>query len=103
MLDIGWTEIMFIMVLAVILIGPDEIPGLMVGLGRIVRRITYIKYAFSRQFEEFLEEADLKNIRNNVNFEVGNLKFDEAAEDEDFITQKSSPAVTDDEKKEDAA
>jgi len=101
MLDVGWSEIFFIVALAVILVGPDEIPGLMVNLGRIVRRITYIKYAFSRQFDEFMEEVDLKNIRNSVNFEVPRGGFNESASDEDAMATVIEPQKSIDKKSDD--
>ncbi len=87
MLDFGWTELLVIMAVAVFVIGPKELPALMVGLGRVMRRISYIRYAFTQQFEEFLKEADLDDIRRQVNFEEKN--FDEALADEDVIEGES--------------
>lgn len=81
MLDFGWPELLVIMAVAVLVIGPDEIPVIMVALGRIVRRLQYIRYAFSQQFEDFLKEADLEDIRKQVNFEE--KEFDEAGADEE--------------------
>lgn len=97
MLDFGWTELVLIMALAVLVIGPSEIPALMVGLGRLVRRITYVKYAFSQQFEEFMKQADMDDIAKSVNFETIRhekaAQFDEAAadEDEDYHTPEELP------------
>ncbi len=87
MLDFGWTELLVIMGLAVLVIGPNEIPGLMRGLGNLMRRISYIKYAFTQQFDDFMREADLDDIRGSVNFETARRSedFDEAAEDEDGV------------------
>lgn len=100
MLEVGWTELVLIMAIAVLVVGPSEIPALMVGLGRLVRRITYVKYAFSQQFDEFMKQADMDDIAKSVNFETGikrqgqpekaeqsekpeQASFDEAASDED--------------------
>lgn len=84
MLDFGFSELLLIMAIAIFLIGPKELPKIMVTLGRLTRRLTYIKYAFSRQFDEFLREADLEDIRKQVNFEQPPEGFDEAAADEGF-------------------
>lgn len=83
MLDFGWTELLVIMALGVLVIGPNEIPAMMRGLGNLMRRISYIKYAFTQQFDEFMREADLDDIRSSVNFETARRseEFDEAAED----------------------
>ncbi len=86
MFDIGWSELFLIAVVAVLAIGPQQLPEVMVMLGRIVRRLHYVRYAFSQQFEDFMREADLADIRKQVNFEE--KSFDEAAadEEEDGIT-----------------
>ncbi len=87
MLDFGWTELLVIMALAVLVIGPNEIPALMRGLGNLMRRVSYIKYAFTSQFDEFMREADMDDIRNSVNFETKRRseEFDEAEADEDVM------------------
>ena len=83
MLDFGFPELIVIITLAILVIGPKEIPELMRGLGRIVRRLQYVRFAMSQQFEEFMQDSDLDDIRNSVNFEDRN--FDEASEDEDYL------------------
>ncbi len=75
---------MVIMAVAVLVLGPDEIPGLMHNLGRVVRRLQYIRYAFTQQFEDFMRESDLDDIRKSVNFEAKD--FDETEADEEFST-----------------
>ncbi len=89
MLDFGWPELFLIIAVAVIVIGPDEIPAVMVALGRIVRRLQYVRYAISQQFDDVMRDADLDDIRKSVNFEAkdedGNdIEFDEAAADEEY-------------------
>ncbi len=69
MLDFGWLELFLIIAVAVIVIGPNEIPVLMVALGRIIRRLQYVKFAISQQFEDIMRDADLDDIRKSVNFE----------------------------------
>jgi len=81
-LDIGWPELLMIMAVAVVAIGPDEIPVLMRGLGRIVRRFQYIKFALSRQFDEIMQDSDLEELRNSVNFEA--KRYEEAIQNGDF-------------------
>ena len=82
MLDFGWAELLVIVAVGVLVIGPNEIPTMMRSLGRIVRRLQYMRYAFTQQFDDFMKDTDLDNIRNSVNFEARN--FDEAEADEDF-------------------
>lgn len=81
MFNIGSTELILIVAIAVLVIGPKELPVVMYQLGRVVRRIQYVRFAFTQQFEDFLREHDLNDIRKSVNFEEKN--FDEAASDEE--------------------
>ena len=83
MLDFGFPELLVIIALAVLVVGPQEIPKIMVALGRIVRRLQYLRFAMTQQFEDFMRENDLEDIRAQVNFEEKG--FDEAAADEDII------------------
>lgn len=86
MLDFGWLELFFILALAVILIGPDEIPVVMVAIGRVFRRFQYIKFAISQQFDDVMRTADLDDIRKSVNFEDRSSDdFDEAEADEAYL------------------
>lgn len=89
MLDFGWPELFLIVAVAVIVIGPSEIPVLMVALGRLVRRFQYIKFAISQQFEDVMHEADLNDIRKSVNFEAPEMEetFNEADADEAYLTE----------------
>lgn len=82
MLDFGWAELLVVIALLVIVVGPEEIPVLMVALGRVFRRLQYIKFAISRQFDDVMHDADMDNIRKSVNFEAKD--FDEAEADEEY-------------------
>ncbi len=85
MLDFGFPELLLIMAMAVVVLGPNELTKIMVMLGRLVRRINYMKFAMSRQFDDFMREHDMEDIRKQVNFEAPDIKaheMDEAAYDE---------------------
>jgi len=99
MLDFGWPELLLVMAVAVLVIGPNEIPALMVGLGRVFRRFQYIKFAISQQFEDVMHDADLDDLRKSVNFEAGryedaikNGDFDEAEADEYYDLMETEAA-----------
>lgn len=64
MLDFAWSEFLVVIIVAVIVIGPKQLPEVLYGLGRIARRLQYMKFALSKQFEDFMEQADLNEIRN---------------------------------------
>lgn len=102
MLDFGWPELFLIIAVMVIVIGPDEIPAIMVAFGRIFRRIQYIKFAISQQFDDVMREADMDDIRKSVNFEAPEgADFDEAAADEEYAVlpdkgdeEQAAPDIT---------
>lgn len=70
MLDISWAELLVVAVVAVFVFGPQDIPKIMYGLGRVMRRVQYIRFALSKQFDDFMAENDLEDLRRGVNFEA---------------------------------
>lgn len=85
MLDFGFAELVMIIALGVLVIGPSEIPAMMLGLGRLLRRLQYVRFAVSQQFDEFMQQHDLQDIRQSVNFEAKD--FNEADEDAELIEE----------------
>ncbi len=99
MLDFGWMELLVIIALAIIFIGPKELPALMVALGRVVRRVQYIKFAISQQFEDVMHSADLDDIRKSVNFEDKDIQnHDAPIEDASFDEAETEECVNEGEK-----
>ena len=72
MLDFAWSEFMVVLIVAVIVIGPKQLPDVLYGVGRIARRLQYMKFALSKQFEDFMEQSDLNEIRkfNKTTFDM---------------------------------
>ena len=60
MLDVSWTEILLLLIIGIMVIGPKQLPSLMYGLGKIVRRFQYMKFAVSNQFDDFMQQQELK-------------------------------------------
>lgn len=79
MFDVGWTELLVIAAVAVLVIGPQDIPKVMYGLGRLLRRLQYVRFAVSQQFDDILKAGDIEELRKGVNFEMP--KTDERAAD----------------------
>lgn len=70
MFDISWTEMLVVVAVAVLVIGPKDIPKILYQVGRFFRRFQYVKFAMSRQFDEILRAGDIEELRKGVNFEV---------------------------------
>lgn len=82
MFGIGWSEMLVIVAVAVLVIGPKDIPNVMYQVGRFFRRMQYIKFAMSQQFDDILRAGDIEELRKSVNFEAP--KTDERTADEDY-------------------
>lgn len=95
MLDFSWSELLVIVIVALVVIGPKDIPDIMHTLGRFVRRLQYVRFAMSEQFDDFMKEHDLEDIRKVANARPDTL-FDEAAADEDEMMAPLPPAKTED-------
>lgn len=66
MLDFGWSELFLIIILAIVLMGPKDIPEVIHNFGRIVRRLQYMKFALTKQFDDFMEKSDLNDLRRGT-------------------------------------
>lgn len=69
MLDFSWIELLLLIAVALIVIGPEDIPKILYGLGRIIRRLQYVRFVLSQQFDDILKAGDIEELRKGVNFE----------------------------------
>lgn len=75
MLDIGWPELMIILVVAVIVIGPKDLPKTMYTVGKWVRAARRMTGQVQRQFDDAMREAELDEIRQGLKkASPGNIK-----------------------------
>jgi sec-independent protein translocase protein TatB len=95
MFDVGWSELLVIAVIAVFVIGPKDIPKIMYQLGRLMRRLQYVRFAMSQQFDDLLKAGDIEELRKGVNFEVSNTDEKSADEDEETFVPDSLPKAED--------
>ena len=84
MMDFSWSELLIVIVVAVLAVGPKQLPEVLHGLGKLFRRMRYMKYALTRQFDDFMDQADLKELRDPSTFLQTDI-VDETEDDEDFI------------------
>lgn len=70
MLDLGWSELVIVAVLALVVVGPKDLPGLLRTVGRWVGKARAIAGEFSRMIEDAATEAEIADIRNKVKQEV---------------------------------
>jgi sec-independent protein translocase protein TatB len=66
MFDISWTEFLLIGIVALIVIGPKELPAVMRTVGQWTRKIRNMAADFQRQFEREMREAELADLKKQV-------------------------------------
>ena len=66
MFDIGWSEILIIAVVAVVVIGPKELPRALRAVGYWVGKARRMAGDFQRQFNEALREAELDDVKQHM-------------------------------------
>ena len=66
MFDIGWGELVVIGVVALIAIGPKELPGVLRSLGQWMGKIRRMSAEFQNQFQEALREAEVADLRKEA-------------------------------------
>jgi sec-independent protein translocase protein TatB len=66
MFDIGWGELLVIGIVALIVIGPKELPGVLRTLGQGMSKIRRMASEFQGQFNEAMREAEMADIKKSV-------------------------------------
>ena len=63
MFDIGWGELLLIGVVALIVIGPKELPGALRAVGQWTGKIRRMASEFQDQFREAMREAEMADLK----------------------------------------
>lgn len=66
MFDIGWGELVVIGVVALIAIGPKELPGVLRTLGQAMAKVRRMAAEFQGQFNEAMREAEMADLKQTV-------------------------------------
>jgi sec-independent protein translocase protein TatB len=66
MFDIGWSELLVIGVVAIIVVGPKDLPKLMRGIGFYAGKLRRAATDFQRQFEEAMRESEMEEVRKSI-------------------------------------
>ncbi|MEQ8825140.1 MAG: Sec-independent protein translocase protein TatB [Filomicrobium sp.] len=66
MFDIGWSELLIIGVLALIVVGPKDMPALLRTIGKYLGIIRKQASEFRAQFDEALKETEFDQIRQDM-------------------------------------
>jgi sec-independent protein translocase protein TatB len=65
MFDIGWSEFLVIAVVALIAIGPKELPGVLRMVGQWMGKARKMAAEFQGQFQEAMREAEMADLKKS--------------------------------------
>jgi sec-independent protein translocase protein TatB len=75
MFDIAWSELFVIVIVALVVVGPKDLPRLMRTAGQWAGRARAMADQFRRSFDDMARQAELDELRS----EVGKLRQDAIA------------------------
>jgi sec-independent protein translocase protein TatB len=81
MLGLDWTELALIAVVAVVIIGPKDLPEAVRGIAKGIQKLRRMAGDFQTQVDEVVREAKLEDVRSQIN-EIRNFDFRSVVEKE---------------------
>jgi len=102
MFDISWTEFLLIGIVALIVIGPKELPAVLRTLGQWTRKVRSMANDFQNQFQEAMREAEMADLKKQVDDMAQDLSHFDPVKDvrdsvesigKDFEKSLDSPAA----------
>ncbi len=81
MLGLDWTELALIAVVAVVVIGPKDLPDAVRGIAKGIQKLRRMAGELQSQLDEVVREAKLEDVRSQIN-EIRNFDFRNVVERE---------------------
>jgi sec-independent protein translocase protein TatB len=102
MFDIGWSELLVIGVVALIAIGPKELPGVLRMVGQWLGKARRMASEFQGQFQEAMREAEVADLKKQFddvsqaasNIASGNVLTSTVRDVEDALKLDTSSVAT---------
>src|SRR5690349_10794488 len=88
MFDIGWSELLVIAVVAIVVIGPKDLPRLMRSFGRFTGNLRRAAADFQRQFDEAVRDTEIDEVRQAMQ------DFHSTARSADLKAELDKPLMT---------
>ena len=66
MFSFGWGEILLILIVVIIVVGPKDIPKFLRQIGNLSKSIKKISREFKSSLNQIAEETELKDVKNSI-------------------------------------
>ncbi|MEO0618454.1 MAG: Sec-independent protein translocase protein TatB [Pseudomonadota bacterium] len=67
MFDLGWSEMLIIAVVAIIVVGPKDLPRMLRTIGKFVGQAKRMASEFTSQFNDAVRDSELDDLRKDLN------------------------------------
>jgi sec-independent protein translocase protein TatB len=91
MFDIAWSELLVIIVVALVVVGPKDLPRLMRTAGQWAGRARAMADQFRRSFDDIARQSELDELRTEVNRLQSTQVIDPRAEIETAMYPTGNP------------
>jgi sec-independent protein translocase protein TatB len=95
MFELSWGEIALIGIVALIVIGPKELPGLLRGMGQALAKLRRMASDFQYQFNQALQEAEVDKVKSSISSVTDGINTPSTFNPIDYARDQIKSAVDD--------
>jgi sec-independent protein translocase protein TatB len=95
MFELSWGEIALIGIVALIVIGPKELPGLLRGMGQALAKLRRMASDFQYQFNQALQEAEVDKVKSSIDSVTDGVNSSSTFNPIDYARDQIKSAVDD--------
>ena len=66
MLEVGWSEMLVIAIVMIVVVGPKDLPRMLRTFGQMTAKMRGMANDFRKQFDEAMKEAELDDLKKTV-------------------------------------
>ena len=66
MFEVGWTEMLVIAIVMIVVVGPKDLPKMLRAFGKTTAKLRVMAGDFRKQFDEALKEAELDDVKGVI-------------------------------------
>ena len=100
MIDLSWSHILLVLVVALVVVGPKDLPKLMRTLGQWMGKARQMADQFRTSFDEMTRQAELDELRKELDalradrpFETIERDLNQSILPPDFTRRSAEPAA----------